>query len=84
VHGACVEEIESDRFCAECADALAAAGGGVGADDFVPGIDQVRNEAAADRAACAYDEDFQCLLLPAASAEGELGAHGEDVRAAAI
>jgi hypothetical protein len=25
VHGACVDEVESDRFCAECADALAAA-----------------------------------------------------------
>ena len=62
-HGACVEKIERNRFCAERADALAAAGRGVGADHLVPGIDQLSNEAAADRTAGSCNEDSHRALL---------------------
>jgi hypothetical protein len=39
----CVEQVKHHRLCAERADALAAAGGGVAADHVVSGIDQLGN-----------------------------------------
>jgi len=60
-HSASIEEIESNRSCAECADAPAAAGGGMGADDLMAGIDQLRNEAAANRTARPCNENSHRL-----------------------
>jgi hypothetical protein len=55
--GARVEQVERDGRGAEGPDRLGLRGRRVGADHLVPGLDQLRDETASDRAGGACDED---------------------------
>ena len=56
-HGAGVEQVEPDRFGAELLQQLRAGRGVVRADHLVTGVDELRNETAAESAACSGNED---------------------------
>ena len=63
-HGPRVEQVEQHRLRAERPQAIGARGRVVGADHLVAGVDQLRDEPAADRAACSCDENTHRVLLP--------------------
>src|SRR5262249_29923733 len=62
-HGPRVQQVEPDRFGAERLHQLRAGRRVVGADHFVPGVDQLRYETASQRAAGPGNEDSHRVFL---------------------